>query len=80
MSYISNLLLAFELATNAFAVSISGGATISPFRISDTLKFAVFFGGLFLGRKMGHFFEHEARLVGGMILIGLGISLLFLNS
>jgi len=43
MSYISNLLLAFGLATDAFAVSISGGATISPFRISDALKFAVFF-------------------------------------
>lgn len=183
MSYVSNLLLAFGLATDAFAVSVSGGATVSPFRVSDALKFAIFFGGFqalmvvlgwfggsamssfvseyaswiastllvfigarivyrniheskqrkidslsysvllvlavatsidafivgisfaflkssilepaiiiglvtffmslfgaFLGRKVGHFFEHEAKLIGGIILVGLGISLLFLNS
>lgn len=183
MSFISNLLLGFGLATDSFAVSMSGGATISPFRVTDALKFAVFFGsfqalmvvlgwfggsafsgfvseyasliasgilvfigarmiyknlheskqrkieslsysvlfalavatsidalvvgisfaflkssvlepaitigcvtffmsliGAFLGRKMGHFFEHEAKFIGGIILIGLGISLLFLSS
>ncbi len=183
MSFISNLLLGFGLATDAFAVSMSGSATISSFRIKDALKFAIFFGGFqalmvllgwyggsamsglvseyaswtasgllifigarmiyrnlheskqreinsltysvlfvlavatsidalvvgisfaflnsaiiepaviigcvtffmslcgsFLGRKMGHFFEHEAKLIGGMIFIGLGISLWFLNS
>jgi putative Mn2+ efflux pump MntP len=37
-------------------------------------------GGAFLGRKMGHFFEHEAKLVGGVILIGLGIFLLIFGS
>lgn len=42
MSYISNLLIALGLATDAFAVSMSGGATISPFRVSDALKFAIF--------------------------------------
>ncbi len=182
MSYTSILLIALGLATDAFAVSMSGGATMNPFRVSDALKFAIFFGGFqasmtilgwfggsamsgffteyaswiasgilvfigarmiyrnfhkskqkkidslsysvlfalavatsidafivgvsfaflkssilepaviiglvtffmslcggFLGHKMGHFFEHEAKLIGGVILIGLGVSLPFLN-
>ena len=183
MSILSNILLGFGLSMDSFAVSISGGATIRPFKVSSALKFAVFFGGFqallvtlggfggsalsgfaseyaswiasvllvfigakmiyknlheskqrkieslsysmllalaiatsidalvigisfaflkssilepsiiigcvtflmsllgsFIGLKMGHFFEHEAKLIGGVILIGLGISLLFLGS
>jgi putative Mn2+ efflux pump MntP len=45
MSFLSNIILAIGLATDAFAVSMSGGATISPFKVTDALKFAVFFGG-----------------------------------
>jgi manganese efflux pump family protein len=45
MSFISNLLLASGLAMDAFAVSGSGGATISHFWVTDALKFAILFGG-----------------------------------
>jgi manganese efflux pump family protein len=44
MSYIYNLLIVFGLATDSFAVSMSGGTTINPFRVSDALKFAIFSG------------------------------------
>lgn len=44
MSLLTNFLLGFGLAMDAFAVSISGGSTVKPFRFSDALKMAIFFG------------------------------------
>jgi len=42
MSMLSNFLLAVGLAMDAFAVSMSRSITIRPFRVNDTLKFAIF--------------------------------------
>jgi putative Mn2+ efflux pump MntP len=45
MSFLNNFLLGLGLAMDAFAVSMSSGTTIRPFRLSDALKLALFFGG-----------------------------------
>ncbi|HII03041.1 TPA: manganese efflux pump MntP family protein [Methanosarcinaceae archaeon] len=45
MSFLTNFLLALGLAMDAFAVSVSSGSTVRPFRLNDALKMAVFFGG-----------------------------------
>ena len=45
MSFLTNFLLGLGLAMDAFAVSMSSGTTVRPFKISDALKLAVFFGG-----------------------------------
>jgi len=44
MSIISIIFIAFGLAMDAFAVSITSGLTIKQFRIGDALKIAIFFG------------------------------------
>jgi manganese efflux pump family protein len=45
MSFLTNFLLGLGLAMDAFAVSMSSGTTIKPFRLTDALKLAFFFGG-----------------------------------
>jgi putative Mn2+ efflux pump MntP len=45
MSFLTNFLLALGLSMDAFAVSMSSGTTIRPFRLKDALKLAFFFGG-----------------------------------
>ncbi|WP_410507572.1 manganese efflux pump MntP family protein [Methanosarcina hadiensis] len=44
MSFLTNFLLGLGLAMDAFAVSMSSGTTVRPFRVSDALKLAIFFG------------------------------------
>lgn len=80
------MLLALAVATSidAFIVGISfaflKSSILEPAIIIGLVTFFMSLFGAFLGCKMGHFFEHEAKFIGGIILIGLGISLLFLNS
>lgn len=45
MSFLTNFLLALGLSMDAFAVSMSSGTTIRPFRLKDALNLAFFFGG-----------------------------------
>ena len=45
MSLLTDFLLGLGLSMDAFAVSMSSGTTIRPFRVNDALKLAFFFGG-----------------------------------
>ncbi|MEN6293174.1 MAG: manganese efflux pump MntP family protein [Methanobacterium sp.] len=84
LSYSVLFALAVATSIDAFVVGISfaflKSSVLEPAIIIGLVTFFMSLCGAFLGRQMGHFFEHEAKLVGGVILIGLGISLLFLNS
>jgi putative Mn2+ efflux pump MntP len=84
LSYSVLFALAVATSIDAFIVGISfaflKSSVFEPAIIIGLVTFFMSLCGAFLGRKMGHFFEHEAKLIGGVILIGLGISLLFLNS
>ena len=44
MDIISIIFIAFGLAMDAFAVSITSGLTIKHLRINDALKIVIFFG------------------------------------
>jgi len=44
MDIVSIIFIAFGLAMDAFAVSITSGLTIKRLRINDALKIAIFFG------------------------------------
>jgi putative Mn2+ efflux pump MntP len=48
MPFLTDFLLALGLSMDAFAVSMSSGTTIRPFRVNDALKLAFFFGGFHL--------------------------------
>lgn len=45
MSFLTDFLLGLGLSMDAFAVSMSSGTIIRPFRVKDALKLALFFGG-----------------------------------
>ncbi|MDQ1253523.1 MAG: manganese efflux pump family protein [Euryarchaeota archaeon] len=45
MPFLTDLLLGLGLSMDAFAVSMSSGTMIRPFRVKDAFKLAVFFGG-----------------------------------
>lgn len=45
MSFFTNFLLGLGLSMDAFAISMSSGTLIRPFRLNDALKLALFFGG-----------------------------------
>ncbi len=45
MSFLTDFLLGLGLSMDAFAVSMSSGTMIRPFRVNDALKLALFFGG-----------------------------------
>lgn len=84
LSYSVFLALAVATSIDALVIRINftflSSSIIEPAVIIGCTTFFMSLCGAILGRKMGHFFEHEAKLIGGVILIGLGISLLFLNS
>ncbi len=84
LSYSVLFALAVATSIDAFIVGISFAflrtSVLEPATIIGLVTFFMSLCGAFLGHKMGCFFEHEAKLIGGVILIGLGISLLFLNS
>lgn len=44
MDMITVVLIAFGLAMDAFAVSVTNGVTMKPLRINNALKIAIFFG------------------------------------
>lgn len=44
MSYLANFLLAVALSMDNFAVSVSSGITIRPFRVNDAFKLGSIFG------------------------------------
>ena len=44
MSVLTIILIAFGLAIDAFAVSITSGITVKNLKINNALKIAIFFG------------------------------------
>ena len=76
-------LLVLSVATSIDAFAI--GITISLLPVSIAMAvviiglvtFAISYLGAFLGKKFGHFFENKIEAVGGLILIGLGVKIVF---
>ena len=76
-------LLVLSVATSIDALVI--GITLSFLKISiaaaviiiGVITFVLSYLGVSIGRKFGHFFENKIEALGGLVLIGLGVKILF---
>ncbi len=76
------ILLTLAIATSIDALAV--GLTLSfidvnivtPALIIGAITFALSLAGVYIGEKMGHFFESKIEIIGGVILIGIGIKIL----
>jgi putative Mn2+ efflux pump MntP len=77
------ILLVLSVATSIDALAI--GLTLSFLRASlvttvtiiGLVTFVLSYLGVLIGKRFGHFFENKIKAVGGLILIGLGLKILF---
>ena len=77
------VLLVLSIATSIDALAI--GVTLSFLRVSlaaavsiiGLVTFVLSYLGVFIGKRFGHFFENKIEAIGGLILIGIGIKILF---
>jgi putative Mn2+ efflux pump MntP len=77
------VLLFLSVATSIDALAI--GITLSLITSSLALAviiiglvtFALSYAGVLIGKRFGHFFENRLEAVGGLILIGIGVKILF---
>ncbi len=80
-----NMLLLFSLAVatsiDALVVGLSfsflGVSVPLPALFIGCVTFLISFGGVYLGTKVGHFFEKRIGILGGVILIGIGAKILY---
>lgn len=76
LNYSVLFILAVATSIDALAVGISfaflGTPILEPVIIIGCVTFVMSFLGAILGYRMGHFFENEVEILGGLILIGLG--------
>lgn len=75
------LILSVATSIDALAVGLSFAilkiSIVTPVVIIGTITFALSFIGVFVGDRIGHFFENKIEFAGGMLLIGIGIKILF---
>jgi putative Mn2+ efflux pump MntP len=79
-----NILVLFTLAIatsiDALAVGLSLSflkiAIAQPAVIIGIITFLFSFAGVYIGSKVGHFFEKKIEMAGGLILIGIGVKIL----
>lgn len=73
-------ILAIATSIDAFMVGISfallNTPIVEPAIIIGIIAFILSFIGVYVGKKLGHLFGKEIEILGGVILIGIGISLL----
>ncbi len=76
------VLLALSIATSIDALAV--GVTfaflkifiVTPVILIGAVTFLLSFLGVFIGDRMGHFFENKIELLGGLTLIAIGIKIL----
>ncbi len=77
----------YVLSTLAIATSIDALAVGLTFSVIQTpivqasiiigiITFLICLFGVFIGNKIGHLFEKQAEIIGGIILIGIGVKIL----
>ena len=84
LNYSVLLTLAVATSIDAFFIGISltflKVPILEPALIVGCVTFIMVFCGAIIGYRLGHFFGNEVKVLGGLILIGLGISSLILNN
>jgi len=76
------VLLVLSVATSIDALAV--GITLSLITSSigtaviiiGLITFTLSYLGVFIGQKIGHFFEHKIEAIGGLVLIGIGLKIL----
>jgi putative Mn2+ efflux pump MntP len=76
------VLLLLSVATSIDALAV--GITLSFLQVSIALAvtiigvvtFALSYLGVYIGKKIGHFFENKIQAIGGLVLIALGLKIL----
>jgi len=75
------LILSIATSIDALAVGISFAFLkifiITPIIIIGAVTFSLSFAGVYVGNRFGHFSEKKIEALGGLILIGIGIKILF---
>ena len=73
-------ILSIATSIDALAVGLSLSflevAIVLPAIIIGIVTFLLSFLGVYIGNKVGHFFERKIEIIGGLILIGIGIKIL----
>lgn len=74
------LLLAIATSIDALAVGITFAflkiSILSPVIIIGCVTFILSLTGVYVGNRVGHFFENKLELFGGLVLIGIGVKIL----
>lgn len=73
-------ILSIATSIDALAIGLSLSflkiAIVLPAILIGIVTFSLSFLGVYIGNKVGHFFEREIEIIGGLILIGIGIKIL----
>lgn len=74
------LILSVATSVDALAIGISFAfqriLIATPIIVIGAITFLLSFLGVFVGNRLGHFFEKKIEIAGGLILIGIGIKIL----
>jgi len=74
------LMLSLATSIDALAVGVSFAflkvSIVTPVVIIGMVTFTLSFLGIFVGNRIGHFFENKIEILGGLVLIGIGIKIL----
>lgn len=74
------LMLSIATSIDALAVGLSLSflrvSIVTPAIIIGVITFLLSLLGVFVGNRLGHFFENKIEATGGLILIGIGIRIL----
>jgi putative Mn2+ efflux pump MntP len=73
------LILSIATSIDALAVGITlsliTSSIVTAVIIIGLITFALSYLGVFVGQKLGHFFENKIEAVGGLVLIGIGLKI-----
>ena len=74
------LILSIATSIDALAVGVAFAflnvAILTPIMIIGIVTFVLSFAGVYIGDRLGHFFEKKIEILGGVILIGIGVKIL----
>ena len=74
------LVLSVATSIDALAVGVSFAflkvSIVTPVIIIGTVTFFLSYLGVYIGDRIGHFFENKIEIAGGLLLIGIGIKIL----
>jgi putative Mn2+ efflux pump MntP len=75
------LMLSIATSIDALAVGISFAfleiSIVTPVMVIGTVTFILSLLGVLVGDKIGHVFENKIEILGGIILIGIGVKILY---